>query len=84
MKYASQILIAVTIVSLFIVTALPTTAFCAEFTADLIRSTEGDADTSKIFIKGKLRREEIMEDGEVHTVTITQIIRVRPYILRKM
>ena len=45
----------------------------AELSADLIRSSGADEETSKVFIKGKLRREEIMEDGELSVVNITRI-----------
>ena len=44
----------------------------AEFSADLIRSSGGDEETSKVFIKGDLRREEVMEDGELSAVNISR------------
>ena len=44
----------------------------AEFSADLIRSSGDDKETSKVFIKGDLRREEIVGDGEVGAVNISR------------
>ena len=72
MKCTSRLLIAVTIVSLSFVVALPTTAFCAEFSADLVMSGDGDEETGKIFVKGRLQRMELMEDGELLAINISR------------
>ena len=68
----ARLLITAMLVFLASVIAFPGQMFAAEFSADLIRSGGGDKETSKVFIKGKLRREEIMEDGEVGVVNITR------------
>jgi len=73
MKDASRFLSAVILVSLAVVMAWPLQAISAEFTADLIRSSGGDEDMSKVFVKGKLRREELMEDGEVAAISIARL-----------
>jgi len=72
MKCASRLLIFVTIVSLSYVTVLPITAFGAEFSADLVMSEGGDEETGKVFIKGKLQRMELMEDGELSAINISR------------
>ena len=72
MKFASQLFIAVTIVSLSLLTALPTTAFCAEFSADLVMSGGGDEEKGQVFIKGRLQRMELMEDGKLSAVSISR------------
>jgi len=72
MKCASRLLIVATIVSLSFVTALPITAFGAEFSADLVMSGGGDEQTGKVFIKGRLQRMELMEDGELSAVSISR------------
>lgn len=58
------------IVSLVILFAVPHSAPCVEFSADLIRSSGGESDRSKVYLKGDLRREETFEDGELSAVTI--------------
>jgi hypothetical protein len=50
----------------------PGQVFGAEFSADLILSGGGDKETGKVFIKGNLRRTEIMENGEVAAISITR------------
>jgi hypothetical protein len=61
------------IVFVFTVLAVwPGQALSAEFSADLVRTSGGDKDTSKVFIKGKLRREEIMDDGKVGAINISR------------
>jgi hypothetical protein len=58
------------IVSLIFLLAAPHSARCAEFKADLVRSSGGDSDASKVYMKGDLRREDTYEDGELSAVTI--------------
>ena len=72
MKCTSRLLTAAIIALLAILIAWPGQAFAAEFSADLIRSGGGDKETSKVFIKGDLRREEVMEDGEVGAINISR------------
>jgi len=61
------------IVVMTLVLSLPVTVPAAEFTADLIRSSGGDEETSKVFVKGKMRREELMEDGELAVINIARL-----------
>jgi len=60
------------IVVMVLVLCRPVVTTAAEFSADLIRSGGGDKMTSKVFIKGDLRREEIMDDGEMGVVNISR------------
>jgi hypothetical protein len=72
MHCSARLLIAAMLVLLVGVIAWPDQAFTAEFSADLVRSSGGDEDISKVYIKGKLRREEIMDDGELSAVNISR------------
>ena len=72
MKCKSRLLIAVTMVSLSFVAALPIAAFSAEFSADLIMTGGGDEETGKVFIKGKLHRMELMADGKLAAINISR------------
>lgn len=56
-----------------IIFGLPAASPAAEFTADLIRITGSENVTSKVFVKGKMRREEVLEDGEVAAINIARI-----------
>jgi hypothetical protein len=73
MRYTSRLLTVTIIVTLAVLIAWPGQAFTAEFSADLIRSGGGDSETSKVYIKGKLRREEFMEGGKVAAAAIIRI-----------
>ena len=45
----------------------------AELSAQSVRWSEGeDPDVSNVWIKGELRREEILDEGEIGTITITR------------
>jgi hypothetical protein len=61
------------VVAFISITAWPGQALTAEFSADLIRTSGGDMETSKVYVKGKMRREELMEDGEVSVINIARI-----------
>ncbi len=48
-----------------------TPALAAEFSADMVQIDEyGDAETVRTYIKGDLRRDEIIDDGEIEGWTI--------------
>lgn len=44
----------------------------AEFSADLVQSSGSDSETGKVYIKGKLRRQEFTEGGKVAGVSIVR------------
>lgn len=55
----------VTLIGLLALPAV-TPLLAAEFSADLIRADEyGDEETARVYIKGDLRREEVMDEDEV-------------------
>lgn len=60
------------IIGLAVLIMMPCQGFGTEFSADLIRNSGGDEEISKVFIKGKLRREEVKEDGELSVINITR------------
>ena len=65
-----------TIIPIIVVMALalswPAIATAAEFSADLIMTGGGDEETGKVFIKGKLHRMELMEDGKLAAINISR------------
>jgi hypothetical protein len=70
-KYRISLIVLIAVIT--IVFSWPIMATAAEFTADLIRKSEGETLTSKVFVKGKMRREELLEDGEVAGINIARI-----------
>jgi hypothetical protein len=64
--------ISVTVIGLLAVLAVAP-ARTAELAAEFLRWSDGEEpDVSKVFIKGDLRREEILDEGEVGTISITR------------
>jgi hypothetical protein len=65
-----------TIIPIIVVMALalswPAIATAAEFSADLIMTGAGDIENGKVFIKGKLHRMELMEDGKLAAINISR------------
>jgi hypothetical protein len=53
-----------------LVATLPDRALAAEFSAEMKTSAGGGMETSRVYVKGKLRREEVMDDGEIGAVMI--------------
>ena len=51
----------------------PAISAAAEFSADLVRSAQGETITSKVYVKGKMRREELMEDGNLAAINIARL-----------
>jgi outer membrane lipoprotein-sorting protein len=70
MNKAVRVLVKTIITSSALLIAWPGSALSAEFSADLIRSSGADSETSKVYIKGDLRREEVMEEGKIGAVSI--------------
>ena len=71
MNRTAGLLVVTIIASFTFLIILPGPAFTAEFSAKLIRSGGGDeAGTSTVYLKGDLRREEVLEEGEVGAVMI--------------
>ncbi len=56
----------VTLIGGLLAVPAATPLLAAEFSADLVRADEyGDEETARVYVKGELRREEIMDEGEV-------------------
>ena len=70
-SYSTKATLFIVATALFLSVPMITTA--AEFTAELTRNIGGDKETSKVFVKGKMRREEMMEDGEVSAINISRL-----------
>ena len=51
----------------------PAISTAAEFSADFIRAAEGKKFTSRVYVKGKMRREEMMEDGKLAVINIARL-----------
>jgi hypothetical protein len=60
------------IVVLALTLSWPVIATAAEFSADMIMSGGGDEETGKVFIKGRLHRMELMEDGKLAAINISR------------
>ena len=69
-RYHSKVTLSTVMMALFL--SVPIISPAAEFSADYIKRIGGDKEASKVFVKGKMRREEMMDDGEISAINISR------------